>query len=319
MARKTQLLDDDELALLTLYCEPIEKDNRARDGAGFYLKATLSQPVSGRDNQLLIEGFLLDRLLSACSLPPASELGDAAVLLEDSAKCAEVSQLAMEAIQTWMRKHSPLLSSERFTEMLPNFEVELMLLVSPQASERGRAAELGSSTQQLVPPPEVLDCRPEKLLGQTLIDSHSPETQLQVEVFDASDSMEALFHTKNLRVRVTRMVTGRTAVRNLHENDLEPWLEAAEVPHLLCASREVDLIDAILQHACLHEEPTGHASSVADGAPASVILRPLGATAPCGDRFPASFVASVSHGHENAGHKVEGTLQLAVVPEEGSC
>jgi hypothetical protein len=316
MARKTQLLDDDELVLIALYCEPLE--DKGSDGARacFRLTATLSQPVSGRDNQLLVEGFLLDRLLSVCSLPPAAELGSAAALIENEAKCAEVSQLAMEIIQKWVRNHNPLLSSERFTEMLPNLEVELTLQVSQQSSDRGRAAVIGSSTQQAVAPADLPDCRQEKLLGQRLIDSHSPETKLQVEVFDASDSMEALFHIKNLRVQVTRIVTGETAVRDLHEDDLEPWLEVAEATHLLCASREVDLIDAILQHAWLQEEPTGHAASAADHAPASVSLRPLVGRG--GDRFPASFVASVEHRSGDAGQQAEGMLRLPAVSEEGA-
>jgi len=285
MARKTQLLDDDELVLITLYCEPLEKDDSDCASTCFRLKATLTQPVSGRDNQLLVEGSLLDRLLSACGLPPAAELGDAAVLIEH-AKCADVSQLAMDTIQTWARKHNPLLSSERFTEMLPNLEVELMLqdrgraAVLGSSTQLGSSTKLGSSTQQMVAPPDLPDCRPEKLLGKRLVNSDVSETELQVEVFDASDCMEALFHMTNLRVQVTRMITGRTAIRDLHENDLEPWLEAAEASHLLCASREVDLIDAILQHAWLQEEPTGHAAPGVDSAPVSVILRPLEATSP---------------------------------------
>merc|ERR1719282_2222773 len=83
------------------------------------------------------------------------------------------------------------------------------------------------------------------------------EGTLRVEVFDGSDCVQSLFNSTNLRVRVTDMITGQVATRDVHEDDLEPWLAAASATYLLCASRETDLIDMLLQHASLGETAMG--------------------------------------------------------------
>eukprot|EP00443_Scrippsiella_acuminata_P088917 CAMPEP_0115495270 /NCGR_PEP_ID=MMETSP0271-20121206/65164_1 /TAXON_ID=71861 /ORGANISM="Scrippsiella trochoidea, Strain CCMP3099" /LENGTH=165 /DNA_ID=CAMNT_0002923905 /DNA_START=174 /DNA_END=668 /DNA_ORIENTATION=+ len=122
--------------------------------------------------------------------------------------------------------------------------------------------------------------------GQEVADKKA--TSLRVEVFDGSDSMQALFHSTNLRIRVSELGVeeGRTATRDLHEDDLEPWLEDVGAAHLLTASREADLVEVLLQHAAFSESV---------GAP-SVILKGIGHETLTHGRFAAGTASGSTGG-----------------------
>jgi hypothetical protein len=238
------------VVLLSVSCEFGE------DGKPLHLRTTLSQPSSTKEHQVFLMQPWLDRLLASCDLPSAKELGKSA-LGENPAK-GQVTQKMLEAVK-----------------VLPSLEMELCLqdLVTAPPVPPALAAEA------------LLECGEDQLLGETkrplvgadLEGTADPawddnngaarENALKVEVFDGSDCVKALFHRTNLRLRVTDLSTGRSGTRDLHENDLEPWLEAVGAGYLLTATREADLIELILQQAALVSDP-GALS-------AGVVLEPL--------------------------------------------
>jgi hypothetical protein len=239
--------------LLTVTCE-LDADEKP-----LLLKATLSQPSSSKEHQVSVMEPWLGRCLSSCGLPSAKELEKSA-LQEDSAR-RQVAAKMLEAIK-----------------ILPSLEMELCLeSLAPQAVVAPVAV-----------PEAVLECNEEQLLGEAkraLVgadleasaaqaawdDDEARESALKVEVFDGSDCVKALFHSTNLRLRVTDLSTGRSGTRDLHEGDLEPWLEAVGAGHLLAATREADLIQLLLLQAALAPDPGAGAGASSGG----VVLEPL--------------------------------------------
>lgn len=293
------LADSDDVALITASYEV------GGDGT-LAVKATLSHPGSAKESQLLLVSPALDRLLAACGLPAAAAL-EPRRLEEEPAK-GRVAALFLGAV-----------------EVSPSLEMELRLDRLPRATaaqEHGRpkeqpgggpahgarAAAAGAAAAEAAP----LECPEDRLLGRAERRAPGEEAArpptaageaaaarappgLRVEVFDGADCVQALFHSTNLRVRVTDVATGRSATRDLHEGDLEPWLEQAGAGHLLCASREADLVEFLLQHTSLGEPGRGSAGC-------TVVLDSLHEDALAAGRFAAGLLESAQvHVHAPAG------------------
>jgi len=251
LSRETRFASNDEVVLITVTREIDEE-------GGIFFKATVSVAVSARERQLMLGSPGIDNILKACGLPPLTQLE---VLSFDSSPAKElVARLILDAIEV----EGPL-------------ELELRLDAipcTPKTAPVEMAAKDTVAALTLAQTPmehsttsangvTLLKCDSDRILGRIerlcssvehlFDDEKIPEATLRVEVFDGSDSVEALFHTTNLRVRVTDLTTGRIATRDVHEEDLDPWLAAAGATHLLCASRETELIEMVLRHASLGE------------------------------------------------------------------
>lgn len=258
LRRETRFPNDDseEVVLVTVSCEGTET-------GPFVLKVTLSQPTSAKETQLLLVNPILDMLLLSCNLPESEELqGPAWIDLFNQPEVrASVGAMAM-----------------KITSVTASFELDVCAGKCPDAVT-GKSGGPGTiATESPFAASACPECLEERLLGRievatdevgsSSLQEQSPrEDQTSdktlgrcVEVFEGCDCVQALFHSTNLLVRVKEVTDGRMAVRNFHENDLEDWLERAGLSDLLLASRETDLVKALLEHARLVE--TGSADSI---------------------------------------------------------
>jgi len=222
LARETRFQPNDDIVLVTLSYEFVSV-------GVFRLNVIASLPSSSKETSQLLVNPGLDRVLSACNLPREADL--------DATSFDEPSRHA------FAKMLFPMI------EILPTLEIVFRLEALP--------------SQSTAPPGDsLLECDPDKLLGriertwssaQPIADGEDMTASIRVEVFDGSDCREALFHSTNLRLRLTDLESGRVTTRDVHEEELEPWLEAVGLAHLLCASREPDLVDVVLRHVTLPE------------------------------------------------------------------
>lgn len=267
--------------------------------ASFFLRATVSRASSAKEASLVLATASLDRVLLACGANPTSELS-----VEDFDSMPDSSRKQV---------------AEKFLELLevaPTLEITLRLDLLPKVPSQADTLAISSKNLeahedgQTTAGPPMLECSEERLLGRidrmwatveqlipdgatasppapAATDSEDqPEATLRVEVFDGSDCVEALFHSTNLRLRVTDLAIGRVATRDVHEEELEPWLAAANATHLLSASRESDLIDMVLWHTSLAEpgkSPTASGVVLLKLSPDDVLTN---------NRYSASFLQS---------------------------
>lgn len=224
LARETRLLEED-VVLVTASCEFTD------DGA-FLMKATASQPFTSQEQLRILVNPGLDRLLHACGLPSAADISVES--LGDESSRTALAAIFLRAVEV---QEEPL-------DVI--FQLEAVL-----AQEDFHAVEDGGG-------PALLECDEERLLGRverayTNAVESAHDASLRVEVFDGSDCREALFHSTNLRLRLSDLETERVVTRDVHEEDLEPWLSKVDAAHLCCASREPELVELVLRYATLAE------------------------------------------------------------------
>eukprot|EP00929_Paragymnodinium_shiwhaense_P009571 TRINITY_DN11378_c0_g1_i8.p1 TRINITY_DN11378_c0_g1~~TRINITY_DN11378_c0_g1_i8.p1 ORF type:complete len:2407 (-),score=647.18 TRINITY_DN11378_c0_g1_i8:186-7406(-) len=266
LARETRFFGDDmDVALLTVSFE------HGEDGVPL-LRCTASEPATMEESMLLFVNPGLDRLLQASGLPEAAALG---AMGGDEAHAfitqePQLSSLLKTIFSTVEIETNPF-ALEFQLSRLPDGDGKKLNLDLPVdgVDQAGKAVE----------PEAELECLDEKLVGRrermwikekgrrhSKIVGEGPgklQPTLRVEVFDSTDCVEAVFHTIHLRIRITDLEENRSATRDVHEGDLQPWLAEAEAEYLLCASREQDLIDLILRHAIFVETSrTGKESPV---------------------------------------------------------
>jgi len=261
------------------------------DGSTFFLKATVSQATSATEKSVLLLTNTLDRILQACGLPISSELTIQA--FDENSARKQVAEKFLEATEVNSRLDITL-RLDKLPQKPPPTEI-----VAISAEEAAAAAD-DEQDEPAAAADSLLECDEERLLGRIdrmwAVEAAPPpaeetdggdqlEPTLRVEVYDGSDCMEALFHSTNLRLRVTDLAIGRIATRDMHEEDLEPWLAAAHAQHLLSASRESDLIDMVLKHASLAEPGKSPRGS-------GVVLLKLSPDVLTNTRYSTSFLQS---------------------------
>jgi len=270
--RETRFVLGKNMVLITVTCD-------TEEGGPLVFKAFLSHILSGKQTHLHLVNPGMDVLLSTCGLPKTTELRD--------------HHLSVEGVKDIITR-----SIFDSIEVLPSLEMRFRH--SSCAGELKSRMQFG---QDVECDASRLIVRAERAVTMEHVDGDDEASHsrgLCVEVFDCSDTVDALFHSTNLRVRVSD--GDMVASRDLHEEDLTPWLSAASVDHLLCASREADLINLVLSHAML-------------SADVGVILENLREEAVAGERYALELIDSAKCLRETATAWSDGEGTAATVTE----
>lgn len=98
---------------------------------------------------------------------------------------------------------------------------------------------------------DLLRCDPEALVES--FERLNPWGELgliRVEVYTGTTARDNLRYNTNLRIRIIQVEKGglTLCIRDVHEDDLRPWLRANNAEFLLAASREPDLLLCLCRH-----------------------------------------------------------------------
>jgi len=268
LSRTSRVVDGTDLAVLLNVLAEVDEEGPLG------VRVVLSQVNSSKESSFVVIGEALDTVLAGCGLPQSQGFhGSGSLSILDGPKeevsrmilkCLEVSPtlqmgFAPENLSSSTGFQAPRLALHDFTKRPETGEVELdcsedRLLAS---AKRLLADDVDHDDENAFEGAIKTKAGAELEKGGAEENAEGDDflqpRKLHIEVFDGSDCREALFHSTNLRIRVSVKPSGPSATRDLHEADLEDWLEKAGAGHLLNASREADLIDLLLEHAMLSD------------------------------------------------------------------